>query len=252
MNRSMRCMGSTGSVVLMALALGGCQVLGIGGHRLAQAPLDASPSVIASIGSDQLEAGRAALKEGRTVAAIDAFMIAKEFESEAPAAYNGMAIAYSRLGREDLAERFFQEAVARAPEDTKYRGNLATFYAHHGMPRSSASALAMARVEPRVGAAPVVALATAAPVEASESTAVERGEKVDKAARVTAREPGSGLQRISRHEVRIVGNTRRVIVEVGGSTTPAHAQAVRVAVRGGRTAIRAARPVYPVRVQLDD
>ena len=243
MNQSIRRAGSAGSLFVMALALGGCQVLGIGQQRVARMSLDASPAVIASFGSDQLEAGKAALREGRTVAAIDAFMIARSFESEAPAAYNGLAIAYSRLGREDLAERFFQEAVARAPEETRYRSNLATFYSRHGLPRMNAPALAIAPVEPVVDAAPVLAMASAA---------IDSPARVKTASRVTARTPASGLQRISRHEVKIVGNTRRVIVEVGGSTTPTEAQAVRVAVRGGRTALRAARPVYPVRVELGD
>jgi tetratricopeptide (TPR) repeat protein len=243
MNLSVNRVGSAGSLVVMALALGGCQVLGIGQQRVARASLDASPSVIASFGSDQLEAGRTALKEGRTVAAIDAFMIAKSFEGQAPAAYNGLAIAYSRLGREDLAERFFQEAVTLAPEETKYRSNLATFYSRHGMPRMNTPALAIAPVEPVVDAAPVLAMA---------STVIEREARVETFSRVTARAPASGLQRVSRHEVKIVGSTRRVIVEVGGSTTAAQPQNVRVAIGGGRTPLRAARPAYPVRVDIGD
>lgn len=244
MSRSIGRKVSAASVAVMALALGGCQILGIGGPRMARAPADADAALIASFGSDQLEAGRTALKEGRTVAAIDAFMIAKSFEREAPAAYNGLAVAYSRLGREDLAERFFQEAIARAPDDTRFRANLATFYVRHGIPRATQPALAIAEVEPVVG--PVPLLAEAAPVR------IERAASVEPASKVSARAPSSGLRRISRHEVKIVGGTRRVIVEVGGATTPARVGTRQLASAGARTPLRQARPAYPVRVALDD
>jgi hypothetical protein len=52
--------------------------------------------------------------------------------------------------------------------------------------------------------------------------------------------------------VKIVGNTRRVIVEVGGATTPARVGTVKLAATGARTPLRKARPAYPVRVTLDD
>lgn len=243
MSRSIGRKASAASVAVMALALGGCQVLGIGGPRMARAPADADPALIANFGSEQLELGRTALKEGRTVAAIEAFMIAKSFEREAPAAYNGLAVAYSRLGREDLAERFFQEAVARAPDDTRFRANLANFYVRHGIPRSTQPALAIAPVEPLVAPAPELA---AAPVQADPVAAVDAKSKV------SARTPSSGLRRISRHEVKIVGDTRRVIVEVGGATTPARVGTVKLAATGARTPLRKARPAYPVRVTLDD
>lgn len=210
---------------------------------MARAPADADASLIANFGSEQLELGRTALKEGHTVAAIDAFMIAKSFEREAPAAYNGLAVAYSRLGREDLAERFFQEAVARAPDDTRFRANLATFYGRHGIPRSTQPALAIAQVEPVVAPAPEVA---AAPMQ------VDPVATVDAKSKVSARTPSSGLRRISRHEVKIVGNTRRVIVEVGGATTQARVGTVKLAATGSRTPLKQARPAYPVRVTLDD
>lgn len=215
---------------------------------MARAPADADSTLIANFGSEQLELGRTALKEGHTVAAIDAFMIAKSFEREAPAAYNGLAVAYSRLGREDLAERFFQEAVARAPDDTRFRANLATFYVRHGIPRSTQPALAIAEVEPVVAPAPQVA---AAPVQVG-SVRIDPVAAVDAKSKVSARTPSSGLRRISRHEVKIVGNTRRVIVEVGGATTPARVGTVKLAATGSRTPLKQARPAYPVRVTLDD
>ena len=64
-----------------------------------------------------------ALVDGRTLEAIDAFMIAKSFPEQAPAAFNGLAVAYSRLGRTDLTERFFQTAIALAT----YLGNNGTW-----------------------------------------------------------------------------------------------------------------------------
>ena len=52
MSRSIGRKASAASVAVMALALGGCQVLGIGGPRMARAPADADPALLANFGSE--------------------------------------------------------------------------------------------------------------------------------------------------------------------------------------------------------
>lgn len=243
------------SIAAMTLALGGCQALGIGGHGIARASAKAENSVIAAFGSEQLEEGRKALSEGRTTDAIDAFMLAKAFEEQAPAAYNGLAVAYSRLGREDLTERFFRLAIALAPEEQRYRSNLATFYMRSGIPRSTGLALSSEPEVPLVGGdAPLVdgQRAVQAPVESPVRSL---------AAGVTVRTPVSRLQRISSSEVAItsedathrpVANTggHRGVIEVGSRSGPSATPAAHVAWSGSRSV--SSRPEYPIRIRFDD
>ncbi len=240
------------SVATMALALGGCQALGIGGHGLARGSAHAERTAIAEFGAGQLEEGRQALKDGRTVDAIDAFMLAKSFEEQAPAAYNGLAVAYSRLGREDLTERFFQMAIALAPEDDRFRSNLAVFYSRNGAVRSNGPALAFSEVAPLVDDIPVetVAMIDAALPVVPEARSLGGG--------VSVRAPASYLRRVSSSEVRIASGRaatptlasaggHRAVIEIGRSAERAPSGA-RVAVitksRG--------QPAYPIRIRLDD
>ena len=71
------------------------------------------------------QAGRQQLAQGQTGLAIESFRKAlANAEPRAPA-LNGLAVAYSRLGRFDLAQRFFHEAIAADPQDVRYSENLA-------------------------------------------------------------------------------------------------------------------------------
>ncbi|HET9429139.1 MAG TPA: LytR C-terminal domain-containing protein [Allosphingosinicella sp.] len=53
-------------------------------------------------------------------------------------AYNGMAAAYDRLGRFDLARRYYEEGLALAPEDPGLRLNYAAALRAHGFEREAA------------------------------------------------------------------------------------------------------------------
>lgn len=68
--------------------------------------------------------GRALLQAGQPGAAIEAFNLALA-TGEAPAPiYNGLGIAYARIGRPDLAYRFFQKAKMSDPANPTYAANL--------------------------------------------------------------------------------------------------------------------------------
>ena len=69
--------------------------------------------------------GRQQLADGQVGAAIETFQAAlADGEDRAPA-INGLGVAYARLGRSDIALRFFEEATAIAPVDQRYASNLA-------------------------------------------------------------------------------------------------------------------------------
>lgn len=237
-----------------ALLLGGCQALGLGGGGMARA--SSGPALAAEpvdLGAEQLDAGRAALMGGHTIDAIESFMLAKAFPKHMPAAYNGLAVAYGRIGRTDLSERYFLTAVALAPDEDRYRSNLALFYTRNGQPKSAGPAMAMAPVPP-VGdsAAAAQPIAIAAPAPKVRSLA----------AGVTVRGPGTHLQRVSRGEVTIRSgglaappvNTaavpRRAVIEVGAARQPAYP--IRVTLADPKAAQAASAKAYPIRIPLSE
>src|SRR3546814_1026109 len=94
------------SCIAVAISLSGCQsfisALGFGpkdGPRRAEA---SAPI----FGSEELEKGRTALRAGYPANAIQQFRMAALNPDSAPEAYNGLGVAYARLGRADLAERY--------------------------------------------------------------------------------------------------------------------------------------------------
>ena len=214
--------------VALAFALSGCQLLGIGAHGRT-AFRDDSAAILADFGADQLAQGRTALVEGRTADAIEAFIIAKAFPEQTPAAFNGLAVAYSRLGRNDLAERFFQSAVALAPQEDRYRSNLSLFYSRNGLPRTPAPMMAVAAPAPEAGT-PIVEAPGSIAVATPPSPFLR-----SLGAGVTVQAPQARLQRVSAAEVRINSPTtprvtRQPVIHVG----------------------RAEQVTYPVRITLSD
>jgi tetratricopeptide (TPR) repeat protein len=113
-------------VVALALPLGACQVfhgihfaqiISIGKRNHAPAPALAAGS--------STEAGRAQLADGRPGLAIASFQRALTNGEQVAPALNGLGVAYARLDRDDLAERFFREAMAVDPANSRYSENLA-------------------------------------------------------------------------------------------------------------------------------
>jgi tetratricopeptide (TPR) repeat protein len=62
---------------------------------------------------------------GNFALAIDQFRKAARQSPENVDAYNGLAASYDRLGRFDLSRRYYEQALALAPEDPKVRHNFA-------------------------------------------------------------------------------------------------------------------------------
>lgn len=133
------------------------------------------------VGTPSTDAGRAALDSGMPGEAIEKFQKALASGEPLAPALNGLAVAYARIERFDLAERFFREAISVDPVESRYQTNLAVLINSPALAQRRAEILAAPAAAPAVESA-----AASAPVAAS---------------------PGGGLQRVSRYEVRIVTGT---------------------------------------------
>ncbi len=106
------------------LGASGCQSIGHQNRNLAiQAGL--APTQQLSLAELQLARGRAYLDSELTTLAIGQFRLAEQDPQTTAAASNGLGVAYARLGRHDLAERYFSQAVAAEPGSERYVRNLA-------------------------------------------------------------------------------------------------------------------------------
>lgn len=199
----------TSCCIAAALALGGCQsfvnALGFG-------PKPAQTEQRAEVfGSEELQKGRLALEQGNIASAIQQFRLAALNESHAADAFNGLGVSYARLGRADLAERYFQAAVKVDPSNPKYAANLSRFY--QSPLGNSARALAMREAE------------TQALLAQAEKTAVEEGliePEIDDRGAVAISTPAPAqVERVSENEV--------AIAPAAKTDTPAARQPVRQA-----------------------
>lgn len=109
-----------------AAMLGGCQTFPLTSWMFRNGgPAPEQRLLRASDGGLALEEGRAYLRAGKMAAAVASFRIARGERSTRAEASNGLAVAFAALGRFDLAERYFQEALSAEPDNQKYLANLA-------------------------------------------------------------------------------------------------------------------------------
>lgn len=112
--------------VTLSLALTGCQSF-MSQYSAASGRVS-QPDASAEVAQSDLELGRAAIRAGNPGNAIVPLRMAALDPETAPDAFNALAVAYTQLGRADLAERYFQTAVTLAPNDGRFARNLARFY----------------------------------------------------------------------------------------------------------------------------
>lgn len=259
--------------IAAALALGGCQNFI---SALGFAPKESTQSVqmADAFGSEELEAGRLALKQGHVAHAIQQFRLAALNEAAAPDAFNGLGVAYARLGRADLAERYFKIAVELDTSNPKFAANLARFYGSDL--GTSSRALAMREQE-------AIAVLAKAEQEAAKQGLLNplTGEAPDRVESVVVNAPTAQIERESKNALRLTtsdastaqsaGNTPEVAVreapvkeEVAKPERPrislvgrvqqtrSNSRPARITVSraGGRWASRPRAASYPVRVAL--
>lgn len=107
----------------MAL-LGGCQIMGPRQVAKAEPVAGAEAAPPGAVTAAWTAAGRTHLQAQRNGLAIEAFNRAIAQGEPAAPALNGLGVAYSRLGRTDVAYRFFSQAVRAEPENPVFARNL--------------------------------------------------------------------------------------------------------------------------------
>ena len=120
--------GQTIAILTGSLLVAGCQATGTKFARLndsIKVP-EAMPRLQRTEG--QLAAGREALGQRNFTAAITAFRAASLEPALKPAAQNGLGVAFAGIGRDDLAELHFRNAISLEPANLRYEENLARLY----------------------------------------------------------------------------------------------------------------------------
>src|SRR3546814_13341744 len=68
------------------------------------------------------------LRAGHPANAIQQFRLAALDPGSAAEAFNGLGVAYAKLGRADLAERYFKMALSMDGTNPRFAANLDRFY----------------------------------------------------------------------------------------------------------------------------
>lgn len=235
----MRKIASIAGLVLAATALGGCQ--SIFGSDSAQA--DIRDLDMSEYFEQRLAMGRAHLAAGRPTKAIVAFRQASYDPRFAGEAFNGMAIAYDRIGRADLAARYFAQAVKAAPGDERFARNLARFEGHS--PRAVPFEEEPIELAVKGDAAPDIRgpiTVETRNIQVASPVKVEQAPKT-RVARVSPGQVAIGAAAASAVRTAAVEEPARITVETGQS-------ARRLVQRVRRNA--QARKAYPIRIVLND
>ncbi len=261
-------MNNAGKMIVALMAsslLAGCQSfplskLGFGKPK----PSASMPAILDEPGSVVLAEGQEQLRQGNISAAVASFRIAALDADTQADASNGLGIAYAKLGRADLADRYFRSAALLDPANTKYAANLARLH--------QAEYFAMRSREDAAIAQAAASAVQDKPVSDSFAAAFET--PVTNHVTVTGRHAAQ-LTRVSRGEIRITGASAahnapsmkveyrpvRSAASAGAKDDAASSQATKQAAadQGLEYPVRVAlapksktiRPAYPVRIELN-
>ncbi len=112
------------SAIALLVSLGGCQFLGKLNLARSGSQDEQQAGKVKRAMPSSLAEGREHLRTNRNGLAIDAFNLALVRGEDPAAAFNGLGVAYARVGRNDLAYRFFKKANASDPDNPVYASNL--------------------------------------------------------------------------------------------------------------------------------
>lgn len=96
----------------------------------------------------QMKLGAAYLNEGNLETALTKFQRALELSPNSPEAHNGIALLYQRLGKLDLAEQHFKQAVKTDSDFTAARTNYGSFLCQRGQPEAAEEQFRLAAADP--------------------------------------------------------------------------------------------------------
>lgn len=195
-------MNSTGKLiaVLMASSLvTGCQSfplakLGFGKAR--PAPAMQRPEEGPEFSAAVLAEGREQLRQGKLSAAVASFRMAAADPSTRAEANNGLGVAYAKIGRADLADRYFRTAALLDPANIKFAANLAR------LQRAEMYAVRQIEAEAVAVAVATEFVAVPQPVTAAPPVEVALSDHVS-----IQPDPASRVTRVSRGEIRIASRT---------------------------------------------
>lgn len=150
-------------------------------------------------GGDRLAAARSALALGNVGMALEQFRKALRERPESIDALAGIAQCYDAMGRGDLSRRYYQEALALAPADTRLLRRYADALGRHGALAEAQAVIAEIALRTRAPAAQwVIEPGRAAAGDRPAAGAVERLASSEAAA------PRVRLERLSLGEVALV------------------------------------------------
>ncbi|MFN2098448.1 tetratricopeptide repeat protein [Altererythrobacter sp. MF3-039] len=118
-------MKTTSTIALtltLGLTLSACQA--IFGPRTAHLDSAGQPQIAEHQINPALDQGRQLLKAGRIAQAVELLRVAQRDPSSMAEASNGLGVAYAKLGRHDLADRYFKMALSLEPSDTRFAANM--------------------------------------------------------------------------------------------------------------------------------
>lgn len=248
--------------IAVAISLSGCQsfvsALGFGpkdGPRRAEASAPV-------FGSEELEKGRMMLRAGHPANAIQQFRLAALDPGSAAEAFNGLGVAYARLGRADLAERYFKMALSMDGTNPRFAANLERFYS--SPLANSSRALAMRAQEDEAAVAKVADAAQ----QQGLLEAAAPAPQAERRGAVTLERPAVRVVRSAGGEIQLaaaapsldtarpaitVTPTRRTgtslaMADVGETRQPVRVNVIRP---DGAAARPATRQSYPIRIRLN-
>ncbi len=242
------------AILVTSALLSGCQSfpfskLGFGKPR----PAAQMPPIVEEPGSVVLAEGQQQMRQGNISAAVASFRIASLDPAARADANNGLGIAYAKLGRADLADRYFRTAALLDPTNTKYLANLARLQSAEYFAMRARDEAATPEIVDHAPPAKPATFAAAFETPVTEHVSITMA-------------PKARLIRISRGEVRIPGGTHASAatrMQVGyrrakDSASVKHDESERAEGAVPEYPLRVAlvtksktiRPAYPVRIEL--
>ena len=159
-------------LVAATVALSGCQSFPLTSWLFKKdRPASEADLQLAGSTAGALEEGAALLRAGNLSAAVASFRIAQLDRATQADASNGLGVTHAKLGRLDLAERYFQAAILSDPDNTRYAANLL---------RLQQQVLLARRANPREDA---VAVGTALQPQARSASQAQLSGTVDRVSR---------------------------------------------------------------------